>query len=140
MVIDHIGIVVPSLDEGIRQWQDLFGYSQSSDIVANSRQQVRVAFMSKEGSITIKLVEPAEATSPIAAFARKGGGLHHLCFRCDSLSVEVALLKERGARLLVPPEPGEAFRNRNVAFLWARENLTFEMIDTTEKVGRTCLA
>jgi len=139
MVIDHIGIVVPSLDEAIRHWQDLFGYSQSSDIVLNSRQQVRVAFLSKEGSITIKLVEPAGPASPIVAFARKGGGLHHLCFRCEDLCVDVPVLKAKGARLLVPPEPGEAFRNRDVAFLWAKDNLTFEMIDTTEKVGRTCV-
>jgi methylmalonyl-CoA/ethylmalonyl-CoA epimerase len=137
VVIDHIGIVVPSLDEGIQHWQDLFGYGQSSDIVVNSRQRVRVVFMSKAGSITVKLVEPAAATSSIAAFARKGGGLHHLCFRCDDLGVQVARLKSRGARLLVPPEPGEAFRNRDVAFLWTKDNLTFEMIDTSEKVGRT---
>jgi methylmalonyl-CoA/ethylmalonyl-CoA epimerase len=137
MVIDHIGLVVPSLDEGIRHWQELFGYSQCSDIVVNSRQKVRVVFLSKSGSITVKLLEPAGDNSPITAFAQKGGGLHHLCFRCDDLRVEVAHLKAKGARLLVPPEPGEAFNNREVAFLWGKDNLTFEVIDTTEKVGRT---
>ena len=68
-------------------------------------------------------------------FARKGGGLHHICFRCDDLKLQVPLLKEKGARLLVPPEPGEAFRNRNIAFFMAHNNLNVELIDTAEKEG-----
>jgi len=133
MVIDHIGIVVPSLEEGIRQWEQLFGYRKNSGIVTNSRQKVRVVFLAKQDSLTVKLVEPSEASSPVASFARRGGGLHHLCFRCDSLNAEIPLLKEKGARFIVPPQPGEAFGNRDIAFFLAQNNLNCELIDTTEK-------
>src|SRR5208282_189967 len=109
MVVDHIGIVVRSLEEGVRQWKNLFGYEPSSEAVLNTRQKVRVVFLSKRGSVTVKLIEPSEPASPISAFARKGGGLHHLCFRCPDLAVEVARLQANGAMLMVPPEPGEAF-------------------------------
>jgi len=68
-------------------------------------------------------------------FARRGGGLHHLCFRCDDLKVQIPLLKENGARLTVPPEPGEAFMNKDIAFLLLENNLNIELIDTTEKKG-----
>ena len=135
MVIDHIGIVVSSLEDGIRQWEDLFGYKQSSSIVVNTHQKVRVAFLSKEGSLVIKLIEPSGPSSPISQFARKGGGLHHVCFRCDDLNVEIPLLKEKGARFIAPPHPGEAFGGRDIAFFLARNNLNIELIDTTEKVG-----
>ena len=81
MTIDHIGIVVRSLAEGINQWQDLFGYKQNSDIVSNSRQKVKVVFLSKPGSLPVKLLEPTDPTSPVFVFARRGGGLHHLCFK-----------------------------------------------------------
>jgi methylmalonyl-CoA/ethylmalonyl-CoA epimerase len=135
MVIDHIGIVVTSLDEGIRQWEELFGYRKSSDIVLNSRQLVRVVFLSKKGSLTIKLIEPSGPNSPVAAFARRGGGLHHLCFRCDDLRTQVPLLKQKGARFIVPPQPGEAFGNRDVAFFLTQNNLNVELIDTTHKAG-----
>src|ERR1700726_710625 len=101
MIIDHIGIVVPSLEEGIEQWQRLFGYSKNSDIVVNTRQMVRVVFLAKKNSLTVKLIEPSEPASPISALARKGGGLHHLCFRCDDMNVEIPLLKDNGARFLV---------------------------------------
>lgn len=135
MVIDHIGIVVRSLEAGIQQWQAMFGYGLSSRIVTNSRQKVRVAFLSKQGSLTVKLLEPLDTTSPASALASKGGGLHHICFRCENLNTEILLLKENGARLLVGPQPGEAFNDREIAFLFAGNNLNIELIDTTEKAG-----
>lgn len=135
MVIDHIGIVVRSLEQGIQQWEELFGYKKSSDIVTNTRQKVRVVFLSKKESLTVKLLEPSEPASSVSLFARRGGGLHHVCFRCDSLKVQIPLLKEKGARLIVPPEPGEAFKNKEIAFFWVENGLNIELIDTTEKEG-----
>ncbi len=139
MVIDHIGIVVRALEQGIQEWEELFGYVRNSEIVTNTRQKVRVVFLTKENSITVKLLEPAGPDSPVASFARRGGGLHHICFRCDSLGEQIPLLKGQGARLLVPPQPGEAFRNHEIAFLFTDNNLNIELIDTTEKHswGRT---
>ena len=74
MTIDHIGVVVASMDEGVQQWQELFGYRQASEIIVNTRQKVRVVFLTKEGSIVVKLVEPSAPDSPVAGFARRGGG------------------------------------------------------------------
>jgi methylmalonyl-CoA/ethylmalonyl-CoA epimerase len=133
MVIDHIGIVVPLLEDGIQQWEELFGYKQRSDIVLNTRQKVRVVFLTREHSLTVKLIEPSGEDSPIARFARKGGGLHHLCFRCDSMAQEVPILKSRGAAFVTAQQPGEAFNNKPVAFFLAKNNLNVELIDTEEK-------
>jgi len=134
MVIDHIGIVVRSLEEGIRQWEELFGYKKCSSVVKNTRQKVNVVFLSKPESVTVKLIEAYDPSSHVALFAKRGGGLHHLCFRCSDVKVEIHLLKEKGARLLVPPEPGEAFKNHDIAFFLAG-NINLELIDTTEKEG-----
>jgi methylmalonyl-CoA/ethylmalonyl-CoA epimerase len=133
MTIDHIGIVVPCLEPAIRQWKMLFGYHPNSDIVQNTRQKVRVVFLRKRGSVTVKLIEPAAPDSPVSQFARKGGGLHHLCFRCSALATELPRLERLGARVVVPPQPGEAFRNHPIAFLWAEHQINFELIDTAEK-------
>jgi methylmalonyl-CoA/ethylmalonyl-CoA epimerase len=135
MVIDHFGVVVRSLEEGISQWETLFGYKRNSDIVLNTRQRVRVVFLTKPSSVTVKLIEPSEPDSPVALFARKGGGLHHLCFRCDDVRAGITALRDQGALLVVSPEPGEAFMNHNVAFLMAKNNLNIELIDTTAKQG-----
>lgn len=135
MVIDHIGIVVRALEDGVRQWEESFGYRQKTGIVFNQRQMVRVVFLAKAGSLTIKLIEPAGAESPVRAFANRGGGLHHICFRCGDMSGEIPLLTSKGARLIVPPQPGEAFADNDIAFLLAANNLNIELIDTTEKAG-----
>ena len=135
MVIDHIGVVVRSLEEGMQQWEGLFGYTKNSDVVHNSRQKVRVVFLSKANSITVKLIEPSAPDSPVFHFARKGGGLHHLCFRCADVASQIPLLEEKGAIPVVPPEPGEAFNNHRIAFLLGKNNLNIELIDTSEKHG-----
>jgi methylmalonyl-CoA/ethylmalonyl-CoA epimerase len=137
MIIDHIGIVVRSLEDGLQQWETLFGYRKSSEIVLNTRQKVRVVFLSKKDSLTIKLIEPSEPDSPITMFARKGGGLHHLCFRCADMAQQLPRLEQQGAKLFVPSQPGEAFNNHDIAFLLARNNLNVELIDTEEKRGWT---
>ena len=118
MIIDHVGIVVRSLESGIKQWEEVFDYRKNSEIVLNTR-----------------LIEPSEPSSPIFAFARKGGGLHHLGFRCDDIEIELPGLQAKHLRLIVPPEPGEAFGNRPIAFLLADNNLNIELIDTDEKRG-----
>jgi methylmalonyl-CoA/ethylmalonyl-CoA epimerase len=135
MVIDHVGIVVRSLEEGLRQWETMFGYQRNSDIVLNTRQKVRVVFLSRKDSLTVKLIEPSEPDSPISQFARRGGGLHHLCFKCAELAAELPRLQAEGAMLMVSPQPGEAFKNHDIAFLLARNNLNIELIDTAEKQG-----
>lgn len=135
MVIDHVGIVVRTLEAGIREWVTMFGYKQRSDIVLNTRQKVRVVFMSKPNSLTVKLIEPSEMGSPIANFARRGGGLHHLCFRCGDQKLQIKLLEEQGAKLLVPPEPGEAFNEHDISFLLTNNGLSVELVDTSEKHG-----
>ena len=134
MIIDHIGVAVASNEQGIAGWERLFGYKQASPIVDNSRQKVRVVFLNKDGSVRVKLVEPSAPESPIASFVRRGGALHHLCFRCKDLDGALLLMKQAGARILVNPQPGEAFCGHNIAFCLAPGNLNIEVIDTTEKI------
>ena len=136
MLIDHIGIAVRSIEDGIEQWVTFFGYSQATEVVLNTRQMVYVVFMEKENSLTIKLISPSDEKSPIYAFAKRGGGLHHICFKCDHLGNTIEDLKSHGSRLIAAPEPGEAFDNNLIAFMFAKNGLNVELIDTTHKAGR----
>ncbi|GAB6909998.1 putative methylmalonyl-coA epimerase [Desulfosarcina cetonica] len=133
MHIDHIGIATMSLEKSIRQWEDGFGYKQFTEIVENTRQKVYVVFMTKPKSIQIKLIEPTDKSSPIYTFAAKGGGLHHLCFKCNDMNVEIDRFKSLGMRILTPPQPGEAFQGDKIAFIFARNGLNVELIDTDKK-------
>jgi len=135
MIIDHIGIVVKSIEEGIDRWEKLFKYKQMTEIVTNTIQKVRVVFLNKEGSVLIKLVEPLDDSSPISNFTKKGGGMHHICFKCDDLNYELDRFKSLGIRVLTAPQPGEAFCNEKIAFIHAKEGLNIELIETEKKKG-----
>ena len=136
MVVDHIGIAVRSIDDAVKHWQRTFGYRPMTEPVTNTQQKVRVVFLQKERSIDIKLIEPSDETSPISAFVKRGGGLHHLCMRCGSLDKELARLTALGLRTLSPPAPGEAFANERIAFVYAEHGLNIELIETDKRAKR----
>jgi methylmalonyl-CoA/ethylmalonyl-CoA epimerase len=135
MVIDHIGIVVKKMQDSIQHWEKVFGYKQKTEILENTRQKVRVVFLEKENSLDVKLIEPVDQSSPAYMLAKRGGGLHHLCFKCDDMNIDIARLKETGCRVLAKPQPGEAFENEDIAFLYAKQGLNIELIDTDKKAN-----
>lgn len=135
MKIDHICFAVKNLQDGIDYWERVFGYKQMTKIVENSRQKVKVTFLRKDDSITIKLIEPVESNQSLLNFVNRGGGFHHVCFKCSDIEGKIDELKNKGLILLVPPQEGEAFNNNKIAFLLARYGLNIELIDTDEKSG-----
>jgi methylmalonyl-CoA/ethylmalonyl-CoA epimerase len=104
-------------------------------VVENSLQKVKVVFLSKYDSIIVKLIEPLESNQSLIAFVNRGGGFHHICFKCSDINNQMQAFKNEGLITLVPPQPGEAFNNHNIAFLLARYALNIELIDTDEKAG-----
>lgn len=135
MIIDHICFAVKDLEEGISYWQNTFGYHQMTEIITNSRQKVKVVFLKKTDSIPVKLIEPADDNGSLINFVKRGGGFHHVCFRCSDIYNEIDRLSSQGMIRLVAPQPGEAFNNHNIAFLLGRYNMNVELIDTSEKAG-----
>jgi len=135
MIIDHICFAVKDLTEGIAYWERIFGYRQLTDIIENTRQKVKVTFLEKENSVTVKLIEPVESNQSLVNFVSRGGGFHHICFRCSDLGNTMSELSGKGLITLVPPQPGEAFNNHDIAFLLAKNGINIELIDTDEKAG-----
>lgn len=135
MVIDHICFAVRDTVEAVNYWKAVFGYERMTETVINSSQKVKVTFLKKAESLTIKLIEPTEDNISLINFVKRDGGFHHLCFRCNDMDGKLSELTEKGLRLLVAPEPGEAFNNNNIAFLMGRFNMNIELIDTDEKAG-----
>lgn len=133
MTIDHLAIAVRNVDEAAGRLCALFGYSRHTEKVTNTRQDVNVLFLKKSGSLMLKLIEPASAASPLWDFVRKGGGLHHVCFKASDVEEACTGLVANGARLLAPPQPGEAFDDELIAFLYVGSGLNVEVIDTDRR-------
>jgi methylmalonyl-CoA/ethylmalonyl-CoA epimerase len=92
-------------------------------------------FLTKEDSLPVKLIEPTDPSSPVYALAQRGGGLHHVCFKCAKLDEEISRLSAMGMKVLVKPQPGEAFENEKIAFVFNKQGLNIELIDTDKRTG-----
>jgi methylmalonyl-CoA epimerase len=107
--IDHLGIAVRSLDEGLQFYARMLGLTVSHrETVA--AEQVSVAMLPAgpdPSSPRIELLESTAEDSVIAKFIEKRGpGLHHIALRVDHLGATVERLKKEGARLLNEPRRG----------------------------------
>ena len=130
MVIDHIAIAVRSVEAAAARLERLTGYQRRTTVVTNTRQKVNVLFISKPGSMDIKLIEPSGDDSPLCTFLKRGGGLHHVAFKVPDVTAACADMSAAGVRILAQPEPGEAFDDHLIAFCYLGLGLNVELIDT----------
>jgi methylmalonyl-CoA/ethylmalonyl-CoA epimerase len=110
--LDHVGVQVRDLPPAIAMFTELFGYTQATEPVINTHHQVEVVFLEKAGSPPLKLFRPVDDAKP------QPPKLHHLAFQVPNVDDAVAELVGKGARLLSPPTPGEAFDGEPIAFLF----------------------
>jgi methylmalonyl-CoA/ethylmalonyl-CoA epimerase len=97
-MLDHLGIAVTSLDEGVRFYEALGLELEGVEEV--TEQGVRVGFL-PVGDTRLELLEPTGEETPIAKhLERRGPGLHHICLRVDDIRSAMASLAEQGYRLL----------------------------------------
>lgn len=93
--IHHIGVVVPNLEDAYRFWRDTLGleFTRSATI---EEQGVKAALL-KVGDSEIELLEPLSPDNGVGKFlARRGGGLHHLCFETDDVGRELEGARAKG--------------------------------------------
>ena len=129
--LDHVCLAVRKIAPARAMLERTLGYKARTEPVLNTRQQVVVQFLRKEGSLDIKLIEPAGLDSPLVDFIkRSGGGLHHLAFKTGNVAAGVADLEAKGAKTITPPQPGEAFDEALIAFSFLGAGLNVELIDT----------
>lgn len=112
--IHHVGIVVADLQAAYRFWRDTLGLPLVKEAEI-ADQGVRAALLAA-GDSEIELLEPLSPDTGVARFlARRGEGLHHLCFRASHVEEHLEQLKARNVALLdTTPRDGLAGR---IAFL-----------------------
>ncbi len=97
--IDHVGIVVNSLDETLKTYCDQLGFTLIERITI-PEQLVEAAFLDAHNS-TLELIAPTDATSGTARFLQnRGEGTHHVCFEVDDIEAALAELRTQGLRLI----------------------------------------
>jgi methylmalonyl-CoA/ethylmalonyl-CoA epimerase len=97
--LDHIAIAVPNLDKAIERFMNDFGltFNGKEDVVSA---KTSTAFFPLTDT-QIELVHPLNGEGPIQTYLdKKGGGMHHLCFRTDDIEADIERLTKKGYQFL----------------------------------------
>lgn len=109
-----MGVAVPNLAAAIEHWRPLVGPPEGPPEEVPSN-RVRVAFIAV-GETHLELLEPTDATSPVARFLEsRGPGVHHLAFSVPSVDAALAEVRDRGERV-VDEHARPGARGRRVGF------------------------
>ncbi len=106
--LDHVGIAVHSLDESLPVFESITGHKGHGREVVES-QGVEVVFLGP-GEGRLELLAPTRDDSAVAKYlAKRGPGMHHLCYRVASVQAELDRYRAEGRRLIdEAPRPGAA--------------------------------
>ena len=91
---------MPDLEAGIKRFLEDFGltFEGREDVAAA---KTSTAFFPLPPT-SIELVHPLNGEGPIAGYLeKKGGGIHHLCFRSDNIEEDIDRLKGKGLPVFI---------------------------------------
>lgn len=99
MKIDHLGIAVTSIEEALAFYRDAMGLELAARETVDD-QGVHVAML-PIGESRVELLEPTGPDTPVGKFlAKRGPGLHHVCYQVPDIHAALERMKSAGARLI----------------------------------------
>ncbi len=111
--IAHIGLAVESLESILPLYRDLLGLTPVPLDDADGARIVGLA----AGDTLVELLQPMESASPIGKFlAKRGPGIHHICFAVDDLDGTMDRCRAAGLRL-IDDQPRIGAEGKRIAFL-----------------------
>lgn len=114
--IDHVAIVVEDIEDALSFWRDGLELHVTHVEEAPDDPSI-VAFLPVGDTSEVELVKPITQDSGVARFlAKRGPGLHHICFEVDDINSCLQRLKEKNVRL-VNDEPVIGTGGKRIAFI-----------------------
>lgn len=111
--IAHLGIAVDSLNDILPFYREILALPEVPLDDADGAHIVGLA----AGESLVELLEPKQSGSPVAKFlARRGPGIHHICFAVDDLDATLARAKAHGIQL-IDETPRMGAEGKRIAFL-----------------------
>jgi methylmalonyl-CoA epimerase len=103
MRLDHIGVAVESIEDARGFYEHGLGLDAKPEIEEVAGEKVRVLKLVVPPGTHIELIEATEEDSTIAKFiARRGPGLHHLCYAVDDIQEATESMRAKGYEPLWP--------------------------------------
>ncbi len=97
--VGHIGLLVESLDETAKLYQELFG-ATLDEVKTVAEQGVKVGMLGFASGAKLELLEPLPDSRMAAALEKRGEGVQHVSFDVDDIEAEIASLVEKGVELI----------------------------------------
>ncbi|MEP6494210.1 MAG: methylmalonyl-CoA epimerase [bacterium] len=111
--IAHIGVAVRAVGDSLPFFRDVLGLAS---VALDDMDGAKVAGLAA-GPALVELLEPAVPDSPIAKFmAKRGPGVHHICFAVDDLDATLERCRAHGVRL-IDEAPRIGAEGKRIAFL-----------------------
>jgi methylmalonyl-CoA/ethylmalonyl-CoA epimerase len=111
--IAHVGIAIKSLSEATAFYRDVLGMDP---VELSDSDGARIEAFQADESL-VELLEPDGADTPIGKFiARRGAGIHHICFAVDDLDAMLERCRSAGIRL-IDETPRLGAEGKRIAFL-----------------------
>lgn len=111
--IAHVGLAVRSAADLHAFYRNVLGMSEA-DLADSDGARIR-GFVA--GDALVELLESDDPESPIGKFlARRGPGIHHICFSVDDLDGTLERCRQSGIRL-IDEQPRLGAEGKRVAFL-----------------------
>jgi len=111
--IAHVGIAVRGLAEGVSFYRDILGMPE---VPLSDSDGARIVGLSA-GESLVELLEAESPDSPIGKFvAKRGPGIHHICFAVDDLDAALERCRAAGLRI-IDETPRLGAEGKRVAFL-----------------------
>lgn len=125
--IAHLGIAVESIDAALAFYRDVLGLEPGHPEESDGARIVSLPF----GDSAVELLEPRSPDSPIARFlARRGPGIHHVCYRVADLDRALADCRAAGYQL-VDQTPRLGAGGHRIAFVHPKSTAGI-LIELTE--------
>jgi methylmalonyl-CoA/ethylmalonyl-CoA epimerase len=111
--VAHIGIAVPSIAAALAFYRDVLGLEPGGAETADGATIVSLAL----GDVRVELLEPRDPDGPVAKFlAKRGPGIHHVCYRVPDLDRALERCRAAGYRL-IDDAPRSGAGGRRIAFV-----------------------
>ncbi|MFL5593391.1 MAG: methylmalonyl-CoA epimerase [Gemmatimonadaceae bacterium] len=114
--VSHIGIAVEALAESLPFFRDVLGLREVPLDDADGASIVGLS----AGEPLVELLEANDPKSPIARYlAKRGPGVHHVCFSVDDLDATLERCRRAGVQL-IDEKPRIGAEGKRIAFLHPR--------------------
>lgn len=111
--IAHIGIAVRALDELLPLYRDVLGMPE---VPLDDADGASIAGLAA-GESLVELLEAKSEDTPIGKYvAKRGPGIHHVCFAVDDLDGTLQKCRDAGLRL-IDETPRIGAEGKRIAFL-----------------------